>query len=436
MSAAAAIAAAGVSFREAPLAVLDRLAYRPVEVPAALERLLAASGAREAAILATCNRTEVYASFPGAADTAALASFLAQDRGLAPRDLDAHLALRAGADAARHLLRVAAGLDSMLVFEPEIQGQVRAAAELARQAGVLGGGLGGLFGWAQLAGRRVRREVPVDTPHRSLGQAAVDAGAGMLGELGGRTVLVVGTGKIAAAVAERARQCGATLMVCGRSREGAERLAGGQAQALPLERLAASLAGADLVVACAAVGRPLLGTEALRRGTAQRDGRPLIVIDLAVPRSIDPGVRDLPGVRLLDLEGLGRAGVQDAVRLSEARSIGERIAEEETRRYLAWDAGRAAGPTIAALRRHADRLCEQELDRAIGARLTVDRAAAGAALHRVAAKLLHGPLVMAREAAAAGDDRLLAELGRMFDLDSGPRDGESPRLPCVSDFES
>jgi glutamyl-tRNA reductase len=419
---------AGVSYRDAPLALLDRLAYRPVEVPAALARLLAASGTRRAAILATCNRVEVYASFAGPPDAAALAGFLAQDRAVAPTELRAGVALRTGADAARHLLRVAAGLDSMLLFEYEIHGQVRAAAELARRAGALGGDLGGLFGWAQAAGRRVRREVPVDTPHRSLGHAAVDAGAELLGGPGGLagcTVLVVGTGKIAAAVAERARQSGAVLLVCGRSGERVQRLAGEKARALPMEGLAAGLAGADLVVACAAVRQPFLGGGALRRAMAARAGRPLVAIDLAVPRSIDPEVRDLPGVRLLDLEGLGRAGVQDAAKLSAAHPIGERIAEEETRRYLAWDAGRAAGPTIAALQRHARELCERELDRAIGSRSTVDRDAAGDALRRVVAKLLHGPLVVAREAAAAGDDRLLADLGRMFDLPAAER----PRHP-------
>jgi glutamyl-tRNA reductase len=426
MSAVAALGSASVSYREAPLTLLDRLAYQPAEIPTALTRLVAASGAREAAILATCNRTEVYATFTGPPDPAALARFLVQDHALAPRELHSTLALRTGADTARHLLRVAAGLDSMLVFEHEIQGQVRAAAELARQAGVLGGDLSGLFGWAQLAGHRVRREVPVDAPHRSLGHAAIDAGADILGGLGGRTVLVVGTGKIAAAVAERARQSGAALLVCGRSQERAERLAGDPARALALDGLAASLAQTDLVVACVAVRRPLLGASELRRAVTERTGKPLAAIDLAVPRSIDPAVRDLPGIRLLDLEGLGHVGVQDAARLSEALGIGERIAEEETRRYLAWDSGRAAGPTIAAIQRQAEQLCERELDRAVGARPAVDRAAAGAALHRVVAKLLHGPLVMAREAAAAGDYRLLADLGRMFDLDAGRREGADP----------
>jgi glutamyl-tRNA reductase len=421
-----AIGAAGVSHREAPLSLLDRLAYRPVEVPAALTRLVAASGAREVAILATCNRVEVYARFLGAPDPAPLVRFLAKDRALAPGELRSRVALRVGAEAARHLLRVAAGLDSMLVLEHEIQGQVRAAAELARRAGVLGGDLGGLFDWAQLAGRRVRREVPVDAPRRSLGHAAVDAGAAVLGGLGGRTVLVVGTGKIATAVAERARMSGAVLLVCGRTQERAERLAGDPARALGLDGLVAGFAPADLVVACAAVQRPLLGAGELRQAVTGRTGAPLVVIDLAVPRSIDPGVRDLPGIRLFDLEGLGHVGAQDAARWSDALADGERIVEEETRRYLAWDAGRVARPTAAALQRQAAWLCERELDRAVGACPTLDRAAAGAALHRVAAKLLHGPLVMAHEAAAAGDHRLLADLGRMFDLDVGGREGEDP----------
>ena len=416
-----AIASAGVAYREVPLALLDRLAYQQVEIPGALTRLIAASGAHEAAILATCNRVEVYARFPAAPDPEALVRFLVEDRSVARRELDSRAALRVGADAARHLLRVAAGLESMLVFEHEIQGQVRSAAELARQAGVLGGDLGGLFDWAQAAGRRVRREIPVDAPRRSLGHAAVDAGSHLLGGLAGRTVLVVGTGKIAAAVAERARQSAAVLLVCGRSNERAARLAGDPDRAFGLDGLAAALVQADLVVACAAVRRPLLGAGELAPAVTGRTGPPLLAIDLAVPRSIDPRVRDLAGVRLLDLEGLGDAGVQDAGRWSEALRLGESIVEEEARRYLASDAARTAGPTLAAIRRQAARVCERELDRAVSASPTLDRAAAGVALHRVVAKLLHGPLVMARQAAAAGDDRLLADLARMFDLDAGWR---------------
>jgi glutamyl-tRNA reductase len=415
------VASAGVSHHQAPLALLDRLAYRPDELPASLEQLVATAGVREAVILSTCNRIEVYAVFAGVPDVARLARFLAEDRGVEPGALGSALALRTGGDTVRHLFGVAAGLDSMVRFEIEIQAQVRAAADLARGAGTLGMELDGLLRRALSVGRRVRREVAVGAPRRSLGRSAVDAAAAALGGLRGRTVLVLGTGKIASVVVERVRELGAALLVCSRSQERAERLAGRRGQALALAGLDRGLAEADLVIACTAAPRLLVDAEQVGRVAAARTmaGVPLVIVDLAVPRTIDPAVRGVPGALLLDLEDLGQASLQDTARLAAALHAGERVVEEEARRFLTWTASRQAGPIIAALRRRAEELCEQELERALGGRSSIDRVAAGAALRRAAAKLLHGPTVMVKEAAATGDSKQLADLCRMFDLDAG-----------------
>jgi glutamyl-tRNA reductase len=419
---AVAVASAGASHHHAPLALLDRLAYRPDELPAALEQLIATAGVRAAVILSTCNRTEVYATFAGPPDAARLARFLAEDRGGEPGALGPALALRTGGDTIRHLFRVAAGLDSMVRFEIEIQAQVRAAAELARGAGTLGMELDGVFRRALSVGRRVRREVAAGAPRRSLGRSAVDEGAAALGGLRGRTVLVLGTGKIATVVVERVRELAAVLLVCSRSRERAGRLAGREGRVLELAGLDRGLAEADLVIACTAAPRLLVEAEQVGRVAAARTiagaAAPLVIVDLAVPRTVDPAVRGVPGALLLDLEDLGQASLQDAARLAAALQAGERLAEEEARRFLAWTAGRQAGPIIAALRQSAEELCERELERALGGRSSIDRVAAGAALHRTAAKLLHGPTVMVKEATAAGDSKQLAALCRMFGLDT------------------
>ncbi len=414
------VASAGASHHHTPLALLDRLAYRPDELPAGLAQLVAAAGVREAVILSTCNRTEVYATFAGTPDVARLARFLAEDRGVEPGVLGPALALRTGGDTVGHLFRVAAGLDSMVRFEIEILPQVRAAADAARGAGTLGVELDGLFRRAVSAGRRVRREVAVGTPRRSLGRSAVDAAAAALGGLCGRTVLVLGTGKIATVVVERVRELAATPLVCSRSQERAERLAGRAGRALALAGLDHGLAAADVVVACTAAPRLLVDAGQVGRVAATRTmaGAPLVLVDLAVPRTVDPAVRGVPGALLLDLEDLGQASLQDTARLAAALGAGERVVEEEARRFMAWTAGRQAGPIIAALRRSAEELCERELERALAGRSSIDRVAAGAALRRAVAKLLHGPTVMVRQAAATGDSRQLADLCRMFDLDA------------------
>jgi glutamyl-tRNA reductase len=415
------LASAGVSHHHASLALLDRLAYRPDELPAALEQLAGTAGVREAVILSTCNRTEVYATFAGAPEVARLARFLAEDRGVEPGALGSALALQTGGDTVRHLFRVAAGLDSMVRFEIEIQAQVRAAAEQAHGAGTLGMELEGLFRRALSVGRRVRREVAVGAPRRSLGRSAVDAAAAALGGLRGRTVLVLGTGKIATVVVERVRELAAALLVCSRSQERAERLAGREGRALALTGLDRGLAEADLVVACTAAPRLLVDAEQVGRVAAARTmaGAPLVIVDLAVPRTVDPAVRRVPGALLLDLEDLGQASLQDTARLAAALHAGERLVEEEARRFLAWTASRQAAPIIAALRQSAEQLCKRELERALGGRSSIDRVAAGAALRRAVAKLLHGPTVMVKQAAATGDSKQLADLCHMFDLDPG-----------------
>ncbi len=352
---------------------------------------------------------------------ARLARFLTEDRGVDPGALGSALALRIGGDTVRHLFRVAAGLDSMVRFEIEIQAQVRAAADLARGAGTLGMELDGLLRRALSAGRRVRREVAVGAPRRSLGRTAVAAAAAALGGLRGRTVLVLGTGKIATVAVERVRELAGALLVCSRSQERAERLARREGRALALAGLNRGLAEADLVIACTAAPRLLVDAEQIGHVAAARTmaGVPLVIVDLAVPRTVDPAVRGVPGALLLDLEDLGQASLQDAAPLAAALHAGERIAEEEAQRFLAWTAGRQAGPIIAALRQSAEELCEQELERALGGRSSIDRVTAGAALRRALAKLLHGPTVMVKEAAATGDSKQLADLCRMFGLDTG-----------------
>lgn len=293
--------------------MLERVAYGEDEVPALLGRLSRLAPLREAVVLSTCNRTEIYATCDASADLDRLGRFLALDRRVGWDELRSALVTETGQDAVRHLFRVAAGLESMAVGEAEIQVQVRAAHGNAQEAGTVAGKLDAAFRWALRAGRRVRQETALGTVGRSLGRSAVEAGAAALGTLG-RTVLVLGAGKIARAVTERARGEGAHLRVWSRTEAHAERLAGSAEGVLPWAQLQRGLVQADLVICCCAAPPPLLAGAEIGRAMAARKGRPLTIVDLSVPRNVDPAARQVPGVRLMDLDALGRNSPQTVSR--------------------------------------------------------------------------------------------------------------------------
>lgn len=405
-----------VTYSHAPLSTLERVAYGADEVPPRLQQLVQLPKVWEAAILSTCNRTEIYASFAGPPEPERLGWFLAADRGVPGDELRPLLTTKTDQAVVHHLFRVAAGLDSMVVGEVEIQGQVRAAYALARGAGTVGGELEDLFRRAIEVGRRVRRETALGTSGRSLGHSAVKAGAAALGGLAGRTVLVVGAGKIARAAVDRVQEEAAHLLVWNRTEERALQLAGARARVLPLGQLRQGLARADLVICCSAAPPPLVSRVDIRRTMAARNGRLLAIVDLSVPRNVDPAGKEIPGVRLIDLDDLDRERAQDGPRLTDAIRDAEQIVEDEADGVVARAASREAGALIAALRRDVEELCTQEMERVLRGRQSADREVALAALRGALAKLLHRPTILAKEAAASGDSNLIADLRRIFDL--------------------
>lgn len=411
------LAAVGVSYQDAPLQLLELVAYRADEIELSLRSLASLEGLDGAAILSTCNRTEVYAEFSSQQDPRHLAAFLAADRGIPLSELRAVLSLRTGSNAvARHLFRVAAGLDSIALGEDEIQGQVRAAHALALETGACGAELDGLFRWAVRVGRRVRRETPLGLSRRSLARSALDLVTEADG-LSDRTVLVVGAGKVASAIVARLREEGARLLVCSRTEDRARRLASAGDEVLPLAHLHPGLIAADLLVCCTAAPHLVVDASQLRAAMEHRGGRPLLVVDLSLPRNIDGAIRDIPGVGLIDLQDLGRACIQDAPLLVEAARRGEAIVEQETERFVHRQASRRVDALITALRGMTEELCRAELERSLRGRELVDRETALRALRGALNKLLHGPTMAAKEAAAVEDERRLSDLRRMFGLD-------------------
>ncbi len=396
----------GLTHSTAPLSVRERFAFPPP----AVERILRSVPA-EALMLVTCNRCELY----GTADVPALRQALYDAAGDAPRT---PLVVLQGRSAVRHLMAVAAGLDSLVVGEPQILGQVKDALALAARAGRLGPVLSRLGQHALVCGRRVRRQTPVGSSQPSVPRVAVRLARGVLGGLEGRTALVVGAGEMGILAARACAGARAQVVVVSRTRASAEqaaRTSGGHAAVLgDLDRL---LERADVVVLCTGSSSPVLDRDRVRRAMAVRDGRPLVLVDIAVPRDVAPDVREVAGVRLFDLDDL-RPHVPPPPG-PDALTAAWALVDRETDRFMRWLSARAAVPAIRALRRRADVILQEELDRVGGA----DRERLRRFGQRLVNRMLHHPMVRMKEHAAAGGEAYLRAARDLLGLDGTDGDG-------------
>ncbi len=347
----------GVSHKTAPVALRERLALPEGRAAAVLGELRAHPEVEEAVAISTCNRTELYLAVgdPVEAESAAL-GVLAKQAGIRPTELVGCLYSAREGDAVRHLFEVTSGLDSMIVGEAEVQGQVKRAYELALVEGSTGPITNRLFRDALATGKRVRTETGVSRSRVSVSSVAVELARGVLGPLEDRSALVIGAGEngelTARAFAERGVS---TMFVANRRYDRAIGLAqrfGGDA--VRFEDLPNELARADIVVSSTGSPHQIVGREELAEVAEGRAGRPLLLIDIAVPRDIDPTVRDLPGITLYDMDDLQREVARGVgVRQAEA-SRARAIVEEESERYAAWLGTLEVVPTIAALRERGE----------------------------------------------------------------------------------
>jgi glutamyl-tRNA reductase len=395
----------GVSHHTAPVDVRERVAFEP-EVAAELARALAGDEG-EAVCLSTCNRTELYVAGPGAERRAVE---------LLSEEAEGVLYRRRDDEAARHLFRVAAGLDSQVRGETEILGQVRAAYAL----GAPGPLLDRLFREALRVGRKVRVQSPVGENAASAAAAAAVLAERVLGDLTDREVLVVGAGEIGSRAAARLAARGATIAsVANRGEERRERLAAHYgARAVGLDGVADALGGVDVVVSATGSSGIVIGTGDVEAALASRERRPLLLVDLAVPRDVDPEVGSLPYAFLYDVDDLGEtvgAGEDAAARA-------EQIVTEEAERFRAWQASRGVVPAIAALRGRAEEIRARELARAerrLGTLTPEQRRAVDALTAQIVNKLLHDPTVRLKEAAAGAEGVGYADTIRhLFGLDA------------------
>jgi glutamyl-tRNA reductase len=412
----------GVSHRTAPVPVLERLAAAPGEVPQLLADLLTGEYVAEALALSTCNRVEVYAGVSGFhGGLTEIVAALAGRAGMSPAELAPYAYVHYEAEAVRHAYRVATGLDSMVVGEAQILGQLRDAYATAAEQDATGRLLHELMQQALRVGKRAHTETGIDRAGQSVVSAALDLAAP--DGLAGRSALVVGAGAMGAlALATLSRAGAGPLYVTNRSMPRAQRLAELHG-AMPVP--APDLSTVDILVCATASSGYVIGPADV--------AGPVTIVDLAVPRDVDPAVAHLPGVRLIDIERLG-AVLRDSGELSADRDAVERIVAEEVEAFLTWLRGLDVAPTLAALRGRAGELVGTELRRLAQRRpeLTDEqRAEVARTLHRVVQRLLHQPTVRVRELAAGPDgDRYPELLRELFDLDV-PSSGPVAEIPEV-----
>jgi glutamyl-tRNA reductase len=413
----------GVSHHTAPVALLERLSVAAADAPTLLADLTSQPHVSEVVALSTCNRVEIYgavSAFHGG--LAEVGAVLAARVGVTVAELAPYLYLYYDADAVRHAYRVAAGLDSMVVGESQILGQLREAYGTAVEREATGRLLHELMQQALRVGKRVHAETGIDRAGQSVVTAALDLG-GL--DLAGRTALVVGAGSMGALALATLNRAGAgPLLVTNRSAERAERLAELHgATAIDLAALPESLSTVDVVVCATASVDPVLTAADAADAVVRRAGRPLLVLDLAVPRDVEPAVASLPGVTLVDIARLGDALSHDES--TTDRSAAEEIVATEVEAFLTWMRGAEVAPTVAALRTRADEVVAFELSRLAQRRpdLTDEqRADVAQTVHRVVQRLLHPPTVRVRQLAATPDgDQYAAVLRELFDLEVPPQ---------------
>jgi glutamyl-tRNA reductase len=420
----------GVSHKTAPVALRERLALTQTESERFLRDVVTLPEVREAASISTCNRTELYlvVGDPVAAESAVLGK-LANRAGIRPTELADVIYSPRNCDAARQLFRVASGLESMIVGESEVQGQVRRAYELALEAGVTGPLSNRLFTAALTTGKRVRSETAIAQGRASVSTVAVDLAEDVMGDLEHRHVVIIGAGETSELTAQALAARGVrTVFVANRhaarARSVAERFGGA---VVSLDALPAQLEAADIVVASTSSPHPIVGSEELGEVITARGGRPLVLIDIAVPRDIDPACADLPGVTLYDIDDLqGVVARTLEVRAGESTAA-EKIVEEEIQRFAGFLGGMEVLPTVAALRAQADGI----VDRVLAENAGKWESASPRDLNRVEAiarasvnRLLHEPTIRLRAMGAGSSHGRLALLRELFGLERGDASDE------------
>jgi len=413
----------GLNHRTAPLDLLERTAIDDARLPKILHDLCARQHLSEAVVLSTCNRTEVYAVaerfHAGYED---VRNFFTDLSFLPAEDFAGHLYVHYDDAAVSHLFEVAAGLDSAVIGESEILGQVGAAWERARTEGATAATLNLLFRHALEVGKRVRTETGIGRGITSVAQAAVAMATERLGSLADRHVLLLGAGDMAEGMAVAIASAGtAEIVVANRTWSTAKTLAerfGGRAARLV--DLPSELVRADVLLTSTGANSIMLEHADLHAAMARREGRPLLVVDIAMPRDVDPAAGEVEGVTLLDMDDLRRFADAGMAKRRRAASAARAVVEEELARFRTLTTAREAAPLVTALHERAEEIRRGELARLDGRLRSLDdeqRAAVEALTKAIVRKLLHEPTVRLKDASGtAKGDRLGEAVRDLFDL--------------------
>ena len=414
----------GLNHRTMPLDLFERMTIDGARLPKALHDLNAREHIGEVVVLSTCNRTEVYAiaeRFHGA--YADVRNFLSELAFVPPDEFADHLYVHYDAEAIRHLFSVAAGLDSSVIGEAEILGQVRGAWEQAGQEATAGPVLNLLFRHALETGKRARTDTDIARGTASVSHAAVEMAAERLGDLEGKRVLIMGAGEMAEGMATALQGAGvADVFVANRTWRKARALADRiDGQAVRLSDLPLALLEVDLLLTSTGATVPVVERDDFAPVMAERAGRELLIVDIAVPRDVDPTVADLDGVTLLNIDDLRRFAQAGIERRSHELAAVESIIDQELQRFRSANSARSAAPVIASLRGWADDVRTAEIARFEAKLDGLDerqREAVEALTKGLVAKLLHQPTVQLKDTAGSTTGERLADATRqLFDLD-------------------
>jgi glutamyl-tRNA reductase len=413
----------GVSHKTAPVEVRECLAFREETLPAALGALKSREGVSEAVILSTCNRVEIAVTTEDGADPQAIIDgFLAEQKSINPQTIQPHVYRHQGREAIHHLFRVAASLDSMVVGEPQILGQLKTAYAAAKASGALCGWLDGLYTRAFSVAKRVRSETGIGLMAVSVSYAAVELARKIFGSLSNRTIMLVGAGKMSELAARHLRRSGAAhVFVTNRTPERAAEMAA-LFQGTPVDyaRFVAMLPEVDIVVASSGAPHYILRKEDMQRVIAARRNRPMFLIDIAVPRNIEPSVNEIDNIFLYDIDDLEEvvnANLRE--RMKEAEHA-EALVAEEVDRMMARLKVAEVTPIIVGLQEQLEQIRASELDkvrRRYGPFSPQQEEALEALTHGIINKVAHGPITALRSHSAQPDGaHVVAAIRKAFHL--------------------
>lgn len=437
----------GLSWRTAPVAVREKLAFADDELSSTLQSITSLPHIGEAMLISTCNRVEIYGATARTAPVSALdaatgevRSFLARSRGVQAEGLAGNLYEHTDAEAVRHAFRVASALDSLVVGEAQILGQLKSAYGVATSAGTTGPMLGRCMERAFGVAKRVRNETGISRGAANVSSVAVELAQHVFVDLGGKTVLVVGAGKMSALAVRHLRGAGAgSILVTNRSPEKAEALAQEvDGTARPWEQLESLLALADVVITSTGARQPVLTKALFKRVMRQRRYQPIVVIDIAVPRDAEPAIGELDGVYLFDIDDLERVVAANLKERAKEAEVASRLVEDEVVQFERWLSSQRVVPTIRALREHFTAVARTEVERTLQALAAEESAEKREQAVRrlgdlVVNKLLHAPMTALKQGKESDTEMLVTAVHRLFALPAADEDDEPAAAPALGE---